>query len=148
MKKWARMLVVMFVLALLNTALAETGTVSVRIHAGETNVPHALLKIYRIGDTKIENANRVFEINASFSGSGETLSDLNNKALPGKLVEYARANGISVLKTVETDQNGVARFSRLDEGAYLLFQDGFSKKSYFTAIEPFIVTIPMTVDGQ
>ena len=148
MKKWMRMLVAMLMLALLNTALAETGAVSVRVHAGETNVPRAILEIYRIGDAKIENANRVFEINDSFSGSGETLSDLNDKALPGKLADYARANGILVLEAVETDADGIARFEGLEEGAYLICQDGFSKKSYFTEIEPFIVTVPITVDGE
>lgn len=148
MKKWMRMLVAIWMLTLIGSALAETGAVTVRVHAGETNVPRAVLEIYRIGDAKIENANRVFEISDSFAGSGETLSDLNDKALPGKLAEYARANGILVLEAVETDENGRANFGQLEEGAYLICQDGFSKKSYFTEIEPFIVTVPMTVDGE
>lgn len=147
MKKWMRMLAVMFMLTLFNTALAQTGAVSVRIHAGDTNVSGAILEIYRIGDAKIENANRVFEISDSFSGSGQTLSNLNDKTLPEKLAEYARANGIRMLEAVETGENGIAKFDGLDEGAYLIYQNGFSKKNYFTEIEPFIVTVPIHEDG-
>lgn len=148
MKKWMRILALAFMLTLFNAALAESGSVSIRIHDGDTNASGAILEIYRIGEAKTENANRAFEINASFSGSGETLSSLSDKALPAKLAEYARANGIPALEEVETDENGLAKFEGLEEGAYLICQAGFSQESGFTQIEPFIVTVPLSVDGQ
>ena len=148
MKRWMRVLAAAFLLALFNTALAETGTLSVRLHAGDANVPHAILEIYRIGDMKIENANRAFELSAAFSGSGETLSSPSDKALPGRLAEYAQANGLSALETIETDASGIARFGALEEGAYLVCQAGFSQSSNYTQIEPFIMTVPMSVDGK
>lgn len=141
------LLAALLLLLICTAAYAETGSVSVRLHAGETNVEGALIAIFRIGDARIEDVNRVFEINAAFSGSGETLGSLNDKALPGKLAAYAQEMGISPQATAVTDANGTARFEALEDGAYLICQQGFKGKRYFTEIEPFIVTVPMTLDG-
>lgn len=127
---------------------AGDGKLTVRVHCGDTNVQHAVIELYCIGDAQIENANRVFVISGAFAGSGETLSDLNDKGLPERLLGYARENGVAPDYTATTDENGRAVFKDLAEGAYLVCQNGFEQTCYFTEAEPFLATIPMTVDGE
>lgn len=146
------MRIVLLALAMLlafGTALAAGGgKLTVRVHSGDTNVQYAVIELYRIGDAQIENASRTFTISGAFAGSGETLSDPSDKGLQERLLKYAQDNGISPDYSAVTDENGRAVFGNLPEGAYLICQNGFERTCYFTEAEPFVATIPMTVNGE
>lgn len=142
-------LLTLAMLLVFGTSLAAgDGRLSVRVHSGDTNVQYAVIELYRIGDARIANASRTFTIGGAFAGSGETLSDLKDKGLPERLLKYAQDNGIAPDYSAATSEDGRAVFSNLPEGAYLVCQNGFEKTCYFTEIEPFVVTLPMTVNGE
>lgn len=142
-------LLTLAMLLVFGTSLAAgSGTLTVRVHSGRTNVQYAVIELYRVGDAQVANASRTFVIGSAFAGSGETLSDLNDKGLPVKLLQYAQNNGIAPDYSAVTNEDGRAVFSNLPEGAYLVRQNGFEQTCYFTEADPFVVTLPMTVNGE
>lgn len=141
MKRGVRGALLALALLLTCSAWAETGSISVRLHALDTNVQGALLALYEVGDAQ-------FRISSDFAGSDETLDALNDLDLPRRLEQFAVANGVRPAQTAQTDENGTVRFAALEQGVYLLCQTGFSGQARFRQIDPFLVTVPMTVDGQ
>lgn len=127
----------------------RTGSISVLIHtADDQRVQNAKLELYRVGDPRIENSNLVFDLSADFSGSGVSLSDLNSAGLTDQLSLYAESMDVAPVATATSDKEGYVLFGDLPVGLYMVKQDDFAKKEYFTEIAPFLVSMPMTEGNE
>lgn len=121
----------------------KEGSISVQIQTAKgTKVKNAKLELYRVGDVQIVDSNLTFVLTDEFADSGANLSDLNAAGLASTL--NTAAKNLTPMATATTDSNGKATFSNLEVGLYLVVQNGFTKKMYFTEISPFIVSVPMT----
>ena len=151
MMLWKKIALVVLALMLTCTAMAsgfdidKTGSISVRIHtAKEKNVKNAKIELYRVGDPVIIDSNLHFELSADFAGSGLSVDDLNSAGLADSFAAYAKGMKLTPYAAAVTDENGVVVFGDLPVGLYMIRQNGFTKKMYFTQITPFLVSMPMT----
>ena len=123
----------------------RAGSISVLIHtAKDQKVKNAKIELYRVGEPKIVDSNLVFELSDAFAGSGVSLSDLNSAGLADKLSLYAESMDVAPVATATTGKDGRVLFGDLPVGLYMVKQNGFAKKEYFTEIAPFLVSMPMT----
>ena len=123
----------------------RAGSISVLIHtAKDQRVQNAKIELYRVGDPRIEDSNLVFDLSADFSGSGVSLGDLNSAGLADKLSLYAQSMNVESYAVAVTGEDGRVLFGDLPVGLYMVKQNGFAKKEYFTEIAPFLVSMPMT----
>lgn len=74
--------------------------------------------------------------------NGMTSSDYNS--LAKKLVNYINKNDISYDQVVQTNQEGVAKFDRLDDGIYLIYEYN-NQLDYY--MDPFIMSAPLENDN-
>lgn len=74
--------------------------------------------------------------------NGMTSSDYNS--LAKKLVNYINKNDISYDQVVQTNQEGVAEFDRLDDGMYLIYEYN-NQLDYY--MDPFIMSAPLENDN-
>lgn len=151
-KMLKRILLMALALMLCCAAVAEDfdidrkGSISVLIHTNkDVRVQNARLELYRVGDPVIENSNLTFQLTADFASSGANLFDLNAAGLANTLAETAK--NVAYVATANTDKQGQVSFDDLDVGLYLVVQNGFTKKMYFSEIAPFIVSVPMSNDA-
>lgn len=127
----------------------RSGSISVLIHtAKDQRVKNAKIELYRVGDPRIENSNLVFDPSEEFAGSGVSLGDLYSAGLADKLSLYAESMNVAPVATATTGKDGKALFGDLPVGLYMVKQDGFAKKEYFTEIAPFLVSMPMTQGNE
>ena len=123
----------------------RTGSITVLIHtAKDERVENAVIELYRVGDPVIVDSNLTFELTEAFAASGVSLNDLNAAGLADAL--SAAAETAEPVATATTKGSGTVTFDDLGVGLYLVKQDGFTKKMYFSEIAPFIVSLPMTND--
>jgi len=127
----------------------RAGSISVLIHTAEDErVLNAKIELYRVGDPKIVDGNLVFDPSDAFAGSGVSLSDLNSAGLADVLSQYAESMNVVPVATATTGKDGKALFGDLPVGLYMVKQNGFAETEYFTEIEPFLVSMPMTLDSE
>lgn len=127
-------------------ALAESGSVAVRIHTADgVNVEGARVRLYRVADANVVDANYRYDLTGEFAACGVSLADVSDGAIAGKLAEFVDGSGVESDVVSVTDSQGKVSFSGLAEGLYLVMQDGFAAEEtvYFSEINPFIVTVPM-----
>lgn len=147
MRKMRRIALIALAIMLCCTAMAasfdlnRTGSITVVIHtAADVRVENAKIELYRVGEPVIVDSNLTFELTDAFAESGVSLNDLSAAGLADALA----AVEAEPVETKVTSANGVVTFSNLTPGLYLVKQNGFSKKMYFTQTAPFIVSLPMT----
>lgn len=110
-----------------------------------------MIEIYQLCDVKPYYSGHVYKLTEPFSGSEfdvETIGELTaaeNKAQAQKLAKFAADNSVASVGSAEPDKDGVALFSDLPLGVYLVVQTKTATR--YDAIDPFLITIPQT-DGE
>ena len=154
-KMMMRTMLVVLALMLAFSALAagfdmdRLGSISVLIHtAKDVKVKNAKIELYRVGDPVIKDSNLVFELSDDFAGSGVSLGDVNAAGLADKLSLYAKNMNVEPVAKATSGKDGQVLFGDLPVGLYMVKQNGFAKKEYFTEISPFLVSVPMTQGNE
>lgn len=131
------------------TALAESfdlnreGSITVQIQTARgTKVKHARIELYKVADVEIVDSNIKYVLTDDFAACDVDLADVNASGLAATLNTAAK-NATPIAKA-NTDSKGLVTFSNLEAGLYLVTQNGFTKKMYYTEISPFLVSVPMT----
>lgn len=122
-----------FLLAALPVAAADiSGSLQVKLEAGDLAVVNGTVTLYQVG-TRAEEGYRITE---GFGGGIVKLEDANSEKLAQWLAETAAEPGDSRL----LDADGNALFSELEEGLYMLVQT--ERIDGFYPIQPILLTIP------
>jgi len=128
--------------------LTQNGSISVTLQDGENRGPvsGAEITLYRVAEATISGYQLSYVFTDDFKGCGMKLDNLRQDGLETHLVTYANTQGLSGIATIKTDTNGSANFSNLETGLYLVQQTKNTKGFY--SMEPFLVSMPMTVDNE
>lgn len=128
------------------TAKGETGT-------GETQTPPAGATALRGAEFTIYQVEDATWLEKYYGGkelaTGEETPEVDDyfkKDTNGQVISYEAANlvdGIAAKQTKVTDENGYAKFDKLDLGLYLVIETKVPQ-SVVTAVTPFLVSVPMT----
>lgn len=99
--------------------------------------------LYRVGDPVIRENSLSFVPTAAFEGSGASLDDLTDSALPGKLYDYILKHpSVNAEDVKEADASGKAKFENVECGLYLVVQK--QTANGYERMSPFVVSVPMT----
>ena len=125
--------------------MSKTGTISIIMHIGDTLVPGGTLTLYRVGAIHEDDGNYSFVPTGPYADCVEAFDDVQSPALAQQLAAFTSENKLpGIHKNVE--QNGVATFTDLELGLYLVMQHtaapGYSKA------EPFLIGIPQLENGM
>lgn len=142
MNRLASLLLALLLLALPRVSAAEeTGSISVRMTHGGQAVPGGSITLYRVAapgdDWQYVPAPEFADCSTDLNG---VLSPADAERLSG----HAAGNGIPG-QTLELGADGLAVFSPLEPGLYLLVQR--ESGSGFLPVKPFLVGVPQQLGG-
>lgn len=120
----------------------ETGSLTVRITCQGSQNTGGRLTLYRVGDI---NRHSGFVLNSDFTDSGADLSCESSAATAEKLAEYAVKQSLNGDTQAITGGQAVI-FQPLNTGLYLVLQTQIGESGQ--RIKPFLVGIPMVLDGE
>lgn len=124
--------------------LSRTGSISVTMkNKSGKAVAGGELTIYQVAAVTENDGNLSYTYTNGFEACGIDLGDLTASTLPGKLQEKLSANAAKTAVTV--DKDGVARFSDLPLGLYLVVQT--KAATGYNKVSSFLVSVPLTENG-
>lgn len=123
--------------------MSKTGSISISFIDSTSNSPVSggTVTLYHVAELSYSDAEYKFIFTEDFADCGLSLDEINASSLPSSLSAYASENNISGTPTT-ADSNGVCLFDDLSLGVYLAVQSQAASGYY--AVQPFIVTIPIT----
>lgn len=150
----AALLTAVLLTAMCTTALAadvidpdQTGSISITMQTsdGET-VGGGTLALYQVAQVCVdETGQNSYKLTDEFANSGADLSDLSASTLADTLSSYVESSDPAVYGTANIGEDGCAVFEALELGVYFVLQTEAAAGCY--AVSPFIVTVPMDVNG-
>jgi len=150
----AALLTAVLLTAICTTALAadvidpdQTGSISITMQTsdGET-VGGGTLALYRVAQVCVdETGQNSYQLTDEFANSGADLSDLSASTLADTLSSYVESSDPVAYETAGIGEDGCAAFETLELGVYFVLQTETAIGYY--AVSPFIVTVPMDVNG-
>ena len=145
-RKRALLLLALLAALVLSVAQAapQTGSLSLTIRDTQSGgaAQDGTVTLRRVADVSSSGSQFVFT--AEFAGCGASLSDVSSAQLLSAAVDYAKAQ--SIPGDTKSVSGGQVSFDGLPQGLYLVTQD--KAATGFTALSPFLVTIPMRVNGE
>ncbi|MCD7741250.1 MAG: hypothetical protein LUI06_03495 [Ruminococcus sp.] len=117
------------------------GSLTLDCHYGDEKVENMSWSIYKIGERDISGG---FAIDDAFSSTGVALDDLSASAVQtdaDTLAAYVSENEVTALATAYTNENGLASFSELDYGIYLVIGQSVLQNEYTFTASPSIIEI-------
>ena len=126
--------------------LNRTGSIKVSLYDTETSelVRGGALTLYRVAKVKKSSADLSFAYTNGFEDCGIELGDLSESELAVQLAK--RIADTAESKTVEVGSAGVAEFTDLELGLYLVLQS--TPATDYDRIQPFLVSVPMQENGR
>ena len=150
------MVVLMFslVFGLVQTTFAESyvkdkkGSLTVTLADQGTELGNVQLLLYKVGTIRDSEVILQYDLDKSLSSSKVNFDELKTaddaikaaKTLAGLVGD----SGITPVKKV-TDSKGVVKFEDLDQGMYLIVQEGTAK---YGIVSPLLMSIPYSTDGN
>ncbi len=119
----------------------SVGSLTLDCHYGDEKVENMSWSIYKIGERDISGG---FAIDDAFSSTGVALDDLSASAVQtdaDTLAAYVSENGVTALATAYTNEDGLASFSELDYGIYLVIGQSVLQNEYTFTASPSIIEI-------
>jgi len=104
------------------------------------------LRIYRVADG---TADTWFTLAGAFTSSGVTLNGLDHKgwsSAAATLSAYATNNAISAAQSGVSGSTGIANFTNLAQGLYLVAGDSLTIGTHTYYFAPFLVALPNPTD--
>lgn len=125
--------------------LTKTGSISLTMTYQGKPVGGGNMSLYRVGEIVEEDGSYSFALNDSFAPSGVSVADPTDREAARQLEDFARKNGIGrSIRVIQDD--GTVIFEKLKPGLYLLSQDRPPKG--YNPVDPFLVSVPMSVEGH
>ncbi len=126
--------------------LGHEGSITVNLSSddGETVVSDGILSIYKAADLNLTDWDMSYVYTDDFSELGEVPEDLENSEYARVLAQCVLDNSLAGTEA-EVDAEGIVTFDGLTAGLYLIIQTEASEGYY--SIDPFVVTLPMDVNG-
>lgn len=124
--------------------LDRTGSITVTLRDGKKLVSGGSLTLYKVGDIDGIDGDFIYVWTDDFVNCGLHPDSIQSESLAKDLADYAQKNCKGVTRKI--DENGTVKFSNLSVGLYLIVQTE-SPKNY-NSVNPFLVTIPLTEDGE
>ncbi len=137
-------IIMSILVALLGTFKASAdsvGSLTLDCHYGDEKVENMSWSIYKIGERDLSGG---FAIDDAFSSTGVTLDDLSASAVQtdaDTLAAYVSENEVTALATAYTNEDGLASFSELDYGIYLVIGQSVLQNEYTFTASPSIIEI-------
>lgn len=147
-RKWNRVLLSVLLVCLLFTMTAVRAAPSCALQVtildeADKPVPNINVDLYQVAVT----ANGTTALTADFSGLSLSADQLlaDNGAQNANLVyQYVFAQEPEYMAKRHTNSGGAVNFSGLQEGIYLVLDEGGQKVSF----QPYLVVLPTRIDGQ
>lgn len=127
--------------------LNKKGSVFISLYDPDTNKPlnGGTLSIYKVADIELVGGEYVFVVTSSFDSGNFSLKDISSPSLADKIYDYIIDWYIRPKKKAKI-KNGVATFSNLECGLYLVEQSEDTDGYY--PINSFLVSLPMLIGGK
>lgn len=127
--------------------LSKEGSITVAMRDSETGnaVPGGTMTLLQAGNVHEEDGNFSFVLTEGFSGSNQPLSNIETAAVAENLAAYAKKQNIKGT-TITIGEDGIASFSAVKPGLYLLIQEQAASGYY--AVTPFLVSVPLLENGS
>lgn len=119
----------------------RTGSLTLAMYGEGKPLNSGRLTIYRVGDIVQSNGDFSFALIPELQDSGIVLDDLDDTVLPRILADQAQRRGLRPI-TVSI-QNGLAIFSQLKPGLFVVMQEEADASDGFAPIRPFLVSLPV-----
>jgi len=110
----------------------------------KTPIEGAEITLYQIAEAKEVNYNLTFELLENLNECNIDLSDLKDSNLIKNLEECIKDKELPI-RTILTDENGIANFEELKLGLYLVKET--NKVKGYSNIDSFIIMIPENIDN-
>ena len=109
----------------------------------------AKLELYRVGSIHTDGG-LWFTLSGNFKDSGVTLTDTFDRETAEAFDEYIRTaqKKPPTQRNGYTDEEGQIEFRKLKTGLYLVRQNGFVGTPRAAEIDPFLVSVPTSVNGK
>lgn len=121
------------------------GSISIAMTYHGMPVSGGSLTIFRVADVVDDNGNMIFVYTEDFAGCSIPVTELNSARLPVELARIAAAKHLQGT-TQRLDAKGWTKFADLQIGLYLVVQREAAPG--YTAINPFLVSVPQVDDGH
>ena len=122
----------------------RTGSISIAMTYRGKPVSGGSLTIYKVADVAEQDGDMMFVYTEDFSECTIAVTELDSASLPQELARMAVTQRVSGT-TQRLDRLGKTKFSDLEIGLYLVVQ-GEAAPGY-SAINPFLVSVPQMEDG-
>lgn len=149
MQKWNRVLLCVLVACmLLGTTVVQAANpcalrVTIRSDVDGAPISGINVDLYQVAVTK-NGTTTLTEPFADLTLSAAQLLSDSGADNANIVYQYVFAQGVDYTAKHTTNANGNAEFSALEQGIYLVLDEGGQK----VAFQPYLVVLPMTVDGQ
>ena len=150
MKKGLLLLVLILVLVQPVSAhevsdLTVQGSIHITMRYDGSFVSGGEMTLYRVGDIAEENGNYCFLPTQQFQPADISFENVQSPETAQKLAQYAREQKLQG-ETKAIRAEGTVSFERLQPGLYMIMQRKAAEGYY--AAEPFLVSLPMQLDGK
>lgn len=123
--------------------MSRLGSIRVEMASGGNSVGGGSLTLYRAGEVAEHDGNYSFRAAEAFASFDAALQESYTGALAQEMAEHAKSMaGI----TAEISPEGVAVFSDLELGLYLVVQQ--EAAAGYCPVQPFLVAVPNFEDGE
>lgn len=123
-------------------------TITLEESENKEKVVGAELKVTKIADAKVDgNSNLAYEFIDELKDSNISLKDVTVDGLLDEINNYINDNEIALNGQSEiTNDEGVAKFSNLDLGLYIVSQENIVEG--YSSIDSYLLTIPTIIDND
>ena len=129
---------------------SKKGNLTITLEESENKekVVGAELKVTKIADAKVDgNSNLAYEFIDELKDSNISLKDVTVDGLLDEINNYINDNSITLNGQSEiTNDEGVAKFSNLDLGLYIVSQENIVEG--YSSIDSYLLTIPTIIDND
>lgn len=142
------------ILGLVQTTFAQSyekdkkGSLTVTLADQGTELANVQLLLYKVGSIRDSEVILQYDLDKALSSSKVNFDELKTADDAIKAAETLAGlvgdSGITPMKQV-TDSKGVVKFENLDQGMYLIVQEGTAK---YGIVSPLLMSIPYSTDGN
>ena len=123
----------------------DTGSITVSFGTQDKPVTGGNLVLYRVAEVVRDDADLKFSYLSAFAFCSQSLEDVSSTKLTAELANIVLRDKPTPQATAQNTEGKIV-FRDLPTGLYLLMQTTPAKGYY--VINPFLVTIPITADGE
>ena len=126
--------------------LSATGSISFQMVKNGLNLDGGNLKLCKVGDIQEDDGDYSFALVEELKGNDVDLKTPTDPEVAEKLLKLAKENHLTT--RIAPISKGKAVFANLPVGLYLVWQDSADATKGYSAIHPFLISIPKLEGNQ